>query len=58
MTRTLWLGLMAVLILAGGAVPYGLLAGAGPSLAVPLFWAGFGLAVIALIAAALARWRV
>ncbi|MBK1635128.1 hypothetical protein [Rhodovulum adriaticum] len=55
--RRFWIVAMAVLILAGIAVPYGALAGAAPGFAVLLFWAGFGLAVIALIALAVLRWR-
>ena len=53
----LWVLLVLLLTLAGIAVPYGLLSGSGVLLAVPLFWIGFGLAVILLIARAVARWR-
>lgn len=53
--RMIWLGAMALTILAGIAIPYGPLAG---SQAVPLFWGAFGLAVIVLITLAVARWRV
>ena len=53
----LWLGLVAALVLAGVAVPYGLLAGPDAGLAVALFWLGFGLAVVVLVAAATARWK-
>lgn len=55
--RAVWLGLVAALVLAGVAVPYGLLAGPDAGLAVALFWLGFGLAVAVLVAAATARWR-
>ncbi len=55
--RALWLAVMAALVLAGGAVPYGLLAGPAPGLAVAGFWVGFGIAVIAMIAVATLRWR-
>ena len=55
--RRLWLAAMAVLVIAGGAVPYGLMAGPGAGLGVATFWTVFGLAVIAMIAVATARWR-
>ncbi|PTW99534.1 MULTISPECIES: hypothetical protein [Pararhodobacter] len=51
-----WLGALAVLVFLGAAVPYGPLAGSiGWSIA--LFWGGFGLAVIVLIALGAAGWR-
>ncbi|WP_158547775.1 hypothetical protein [Rhodosalinus sediminis] len=53
----IWLAATALAIAAAVAVPYGLL-GEGAPLAVFLFWCGFGLAVIALIAAGVARWRL
>ena len=52
-----WGLVVAVVTLAGIVVPYGVLSGSGVALAVPLFWTGFGLVVIALIAVAVARWR-
>jgi len=55
--RMPWLVAMAVLVVAGGAVPYGVLAGPDAGLSVALFWGVFGLAVIALIAAATSRWK-
>ncbi|MBW7921244.1 MAG: hypothetical protein H3C51_04000 [Rubellimicrobium sp.] len=54
----LWVLVVLVVTLAGIVVPYGFLSGSGAPLAVPLFWSGFGLVVIALIAVAVARWRV
>lgn len=56
-SRRLWLLAMAALIVAGGAVPYGLMAGPGAGLTVAVFWTAFGLAVIAMIAAATLRWK-
>ena len=55
--RRLWLLVMTALIVAGGAVPYGLLAGPGAGLTVAVFWTGFGLVVIAMIAVATLRWK-
>ena len=55
--RALWLWLVAALVLAGGAVPYGLMAGPDAGVSVALFWLGFGLAVAALIVVATLRWR-
>ena len=55
--RNAWLTAAAVLILAGMAVPYGVLGGRGAGLAVAGFWLGFGLAVVALIWAGVRRWR-
>ena len=52
----IWLVSMAGLVAAGVIVPYGLLAGRA-DWAVPLVWLGFGLAVAALIALAIRRWR-
>lgn len=54
-----WLWALVVLLvtLSGIVVPYGLLSGSGQPLAVPLFWLGFGLVVILLIALGVARWR-
>lgn len=54
----LWLLAVAAAILAAVAVPYGLLADAGGSLAVFVFWCGFGAAVVVLIALGAARWKV
>lgn len=54
----LWVALVFLVTLAGIVVPYGILSGSGVPLAVPLFWTGFGLVVILLIALAVARWRV
>lgn len=50
-----WLAAVAVLVLAGVAVPYGLLAGR-EDWSVGLFWLGFGLAVVVLIALGLRNW--
>lgn len=55
--RALWLAVVGALVLAGGAVPYGLLAGPAAGLSVAFFWLGFGLVVIALIAVATLRWK-
>lgn len=43
-----------VLVLAGIALPYGVLSGVWT---VPLFWLGFGLVVAVLIAAGTKGWR-
>ena len=51
-----WVAALAVLVILGGAVPYGLLAGQ-ESWSVALFWGGFGLAVVALITVAILGWR-
>lgn len=53
----LWLALVAVTVIAGIAVPYGVLSGSAAALDVTLFWLAFGLVVIGVIAAAVARWR-
>lgn len=53
-----WLAAAAVLVLAGIVVPYGLLGGGTPSPDIFVFWCGFGLAVVALIALGVARWRL
>jgi len=55
--RTAWFWAVAIVVLAGVAVPYGLLAGPDAGLSVALFWLGFGFVVIALIAVATARWK-
>ena len=52
----LWLGALALLVLAGVAVPYGVLAG-GQGWAVAGFWGAFGLAVSVLIALGIRGWR-
>lgn len=54
----LWLLMAALVIAAAIVVPYGILTGGAPSLDVLIFWCLFGGAVIALIAAGVARWRV
>ena len=53
----IWLAAVALAISAGIAVPYGVLAGGGPSFAIFGFWCGFGLAVVALIAVGVSGWR-
>lgn len=53
-----WLIAVAAVILAGIAVPYGVLSGGAPSLDVFLFWCAFGVTVIVLIAIGVARWKV
>lgn len=55
--RSLWLLAVAVAVLAGVAVPYGLLAGRETGLAVVSFWLLFGLVVIGLVALGVLRWR-
>lgn len=54
----LWLALTAVVILAGIAVPYGILGGGAPSIDILVFWCLFGLAVVVLIVAGFRRWKV
>lgn len=51
-----WLAALAILIVAGGFVPYGLLAG-HRGWFTTLFWGGFGLAVVVLIAAGVKGWK-
>ncbi|MCA1777357.1 MAG: hypothetical protein LC676_17625 [Loktanella sp.] len=48
---------MAIAILAGIFVPYGLLAGSDRAMAVLIFWLLFGVVVIGLIAIGVMRWR-
>ena len=55
--RGLWLVATAVAVLAGVAVPYGVLGGGAPGLAVAGFWTVFGLVVVGLILAGMAGWR-
>jgi hypothetical protein len=52
-----WLAAAALLVLAGIAVPYGLLSGEPHGLGILVFWLGFGLAVIALILRGVSGWR-
>ncbi len=52
-----WLILMAVLVISGVAVPYGVLGGAEPGLAIAVFWLGFGVVLAGMIAFAVLRWR-
>ncbi|MCW1404254.1 hypothetical protein OKA06_18815 [Novosphingobium sp. MW5] len=49
-----WLAALAILVVAGGFVPYGLLAG-HRGWFTTLFWGGFGLAVVVLIASGCQR---
>mgnify|MGYP007002580509 FL=1 len=51
-----WLAALVVLVILGGAVPYGLMAG-HRGWFTALFWTGFGLAVVALIATGVKGWR-
>ncbi len=53
----LWLAAAAALVLAGIAVPYGLLSGGATGLGIAGFWLAFGVAVIALILCGVAGWR-
>ncbi|PQO22695.1 hypothetical protein C2I36_11645 [Rhodobacteraceae bacterium WD3A24] len=56
--RAVWLAAVALLVLAGFIVPYGILGGSGaPGLTLALFWLIFGLAVVVVIALGVARWR-
>ncbi|MEQ6248944.1 hypothetical protein ABMC89_08640 [Sulfitobacter sp. HNIBRBA3233] len=48
---------MAITVLAGIAVPYGVLTDSAMTMAVPLFWFLFGIVVIVLIVIGVARWR-
>lgn len=52
-----WLAATAALVVAGVAVPYGVIGGGEQGLGVALFWLGFGLAVVALILVGLRGWR-
>lgn len=52
-----WVLVVLFVTVAGIVVPYGILSGSGRLLAVPVFWFGFGLVVILLIAVGVARWR-
>lgn len=52
-----WLAAAACLILAGIAVPYGLMSGGATGLGILSFWLAFGLAVVALILWGVAGWR-
>ncbi|MCA2012835.1 hypothetical protein [Pararhodobacter sp. CCB-MM2] len=51
-----WLAVLAVLVVLGGAVPYGVLAG-HEGWFTTLFWLAFGVAVIVVIAAGVKGWR-
>ena len=53
-----WLVATVLLITAGIAVPYGLMGGGAPSYDIVIFWCLFGIAVIALIAVGVSRWRI
>lgn len=53
-----WIWLLALLLVAGYAVPYTLLAGIESWQGSLLFWTLFGLAVWAVLVAAVARWNV
>ena len=53
----IWLALVALVIAAGVAVPYGFLAGGTASLDIFVFWCAFGAVMVALIAVGVARWR-
>jgi hypothetical protein len=55
--RGLWLAVTAVAVLAGVVVPYGVLGGGAPGLAIAGFWGLFGLVVVGLIVAGMAGWR-
>ena len=53
-----WLAVAAAVVGLGVAVPYGPMARAAPGLGLALFWLGFGLAVIVLVAIGVLRWKV
>jgi hypothetical protein len=55
--RGLWLATTAGAVLAGVVVPYGVLGGGAPGLAIAGFWTVFGLVVVGLILAGMAGWR-
>jgi hypothetical protein len=55
--RGLWLAATAGAVLAGVVVPYGVLGGGSPGLAIAGFWTVFGLVVVGLILAGMAGWR-
>ncbi|WP_372840947.1 hypothetical protein [Phaeovulum sp.] len=52
-----WMALTALLVFLGGYIPYRVLAGGAPSLAIFGFWVAFGVAVIGLIVLAVLRWK-
>lgn len=53
-----WLAAMAITVIAGVVVPYGILGGAeAPGLSVAVFWLVFGFVVVVLIAIGVMRWR-
>ncbi|WP_147419671.1 hypothetical protein [Sulfitobacter guttiformis] len=54
--RAIWLAAMAITVLAGVAVPYGVLSDSPMIMAVPLFWLLFGVVVIGLIVIGVTRW--
>lgn len=51
-----WLAVLAVLVVLGGAVPYGLLA-EQRNWFTALFWLAFGLAVVVVVASGTRHWR-
>lgn len=53
----LWLAAAGLLVAAGVVVPYGVLGGGPPAFDILAFWGAFGVAVVGLVAAGLARWR-
>lgn len=53
-----WLIAMAIIVIAGVVVPYGILGGAeAPGISVAVFWLLFGFVVVAMIAIGVSRWR-
>ncbi|MDP1668654.1 hypothetical protein [Phaeovulum sp.] len=52
-----WAVVTAALVLLAVAIPYRVLAGGAPSLAIFGFWSAFGVAVIAMIGLAVMRWK-
>lgn len=57
-SAAIWGLLIALAIGAAIVLPYLVLSGNAAHFDVALLWLGFGVAVIALIAAGLARWRL
>ncbi|EEW24218.1 hypothetical protein [Rhodobacter ferrooxidans] len=55
---SIWLATVALLIVVGVVLPYRVLAGGAPSMAIFGFWLAFGLAVVAVIGVGVARWKV
>lgn len=55
--RSLWLIVMALLVVAGVYVPYGLLGGRSPGFMIAGFWLLFGVGVAIMVILGTARWK-